>query len=111
VGASAGVAQRMVLGGEGLSARTLVWGRREGQPPILEVTDRDVRLMALLLDVNFLSASQLVMLGWGRSGERTGQARLKRLHDGGYLDRAILGRDPGSLTETAPSHAVAATGA
>ncbi len=43
--------------------------------------------MALLYDVNFLSASQLVMLGWGDSGERTGQARLKRLHDGGYLDR------------------------
>ncbi len=87
MGATGGLAQRMVLGGEGLSARTLIWGRREGQPPILEVTDRDLRLMALLLDVNFLSASQLVMLGWGRSGERTGQARLKRLHDGGYLDR------------------------
>ena len=43
--------------------------------------------MALLYDVNFLSASQLLMLGWGDSGERSGQKRLKRLHDSGYLDR------------------------
>ena len=43
--------------------------------------------MALVHDVNFLSASQLLMLGWGDSGERAGQKRLKRLHDGGYLDR------------------------
>ncbi len=43
--------------------------------------------MALTHDVNFLSASQLVMLGWGDSGERAGQKRLKRLHDRGYLDR------------------------
>ena len=34
--------------------------------------------MALLYDVNFLSASQLLMLGWGASGERAGQQRLKR---------------------------------
>ena len=43
--------------------------------------------MALTHDVNFLSSSQLVMLGWGNSGERAGQRRLKRLHDSGYLDR------------------------
>ncbi|TML00287.1 MAG: hypothetical protein E6G34_02010 [Actinobacteria bacterium] len=43
--------------------------------------------MALLYDVNFLSTSQLVLLGWGERGERAGQARLKRLHDGGYMDR------------------------
>ena len=81
------VAQRMTLAGEDLSARTLQWGRREGPLPAVCVTDRDLRLMALLCDVNFLSASQLVMLGWGASSERAGQMRLKRLHDGGYLDR------------------------
>jgi hypothetical protein len=43
--------------------------------------------MALILDVNYLSASQLLVLGWGGSGERVGQKRLKRLHDSGYLDR------------------------
>jgi hypothetical protein len=43
--------------------------------------------MALTHDVNFLASSQLVVLGWGNSGERAGQKRLKRLHDGGYLDR------------------------
>jgi hypothetical protein len=43
--------------------------------------------MALLSDVNFLSASQLLVLGWGATQARAGQARLKRLHDGGYLDR------------------------
>jgi hypothetical protein len=87
----------MTLAGEGLSPRTLQWGRREEPPPTLCITGRDLRLMALLHDVNFLSASQLVMLGWGRSGERTGQARLKRLHDGGYLDRFRPASDSGGV--------------
>jgi hypothetical protein len=52
--------------------------------------------MALTHDVNFLSSSQLVMLGWGDSGERAGQKRLKRLHDGGYLDRFRPARERGS---------------
>jgi hypothetical protein len=83
----AGVAQRMALAGEGLGAGTVQWGHREGSPPKVGLTDRDLRLMALLHDVNFLSASQLLMLGWGDSVERTGQKRLKRLHDCEYFDR------------------------
>jgi hypothetical protein len=51
------------------------------------LTDRDLRLMALLLDVNYLLTSQLVMLGWGSSRTRAAQRRLKVLHDGGFLDR------------------------
>lgn len=43
--------------------------------------------MTLLHDVNYLSSSQLTILGWGASCERAGQKRLKRLHDAGYLDR------------------------
>jgi hypothetical protein len=85
--AIAGVAQRMVLSGENLSAGSVQWGNRAGSAPPVGLTDRDLRLMALTHDVNFLSSSQLVMLGWGSSGERAGQKRLKRLHDCGYLDR------------------------
>jgi Replication-relaxation len=43
--------------------------------------------MALLYDVNFLSASQLLMLGWGEHAGRVGHRRLKLLHDSGYVDR------------------------
>jgi hypothetical protein len=85
--AVAGVAKRMALSGENLSAGSVQWGNRTGSAPPVGLTDRDFRLMALTHDVNFLSSSQLVMLGWGASGERAGQKRLKRLHDGGYLDR------------------------
>ena len=83
----AGVAERMVLAGDGLGAGTVLWGNREGSPPKVGLTERDLRLMALVYDVNFLSASQLLMLGWGESVERTGQKRLKLLHDGEYFDR------------------------
>ncbi len=82
-----GVAQRMVLSGEGLSARAIQWGRRDASARAVGLTDRDLRLMALMHDVNFLSTSQLLMLGWGDSGERVGRKRLKRLHDSGYVDR------------------------
>jgi len=51
------------------------------------LTERDLRLMVLLLDVNYLSTSQLAMLGWGSPRTRAAQKRLKVLHDGGYLDR------------------------
>lgn len=79
------VQHRVRLSGEGLSAGTVQWGRRAHPPPAIGLTDRDLRLMALLYDVNYLSSSQLVMLGWGAS-ERAAQKRLKRLHDSGYLD-------------------------
>ncbi len=83
---AAAVEQRMVRSGDGLSAGTVQWGRREHPAPPIGLTDRDLRLMALIHDVNYLSSSQLVILGWGAS-ERAAQKRLKRLHDSGYLDR------------------------
>jgi hypothetical protein len=83
---AAAVEQRMVRSGDGLSAGTVQWGRREHPAPAIGLTDRDLRLMALIHDVNYLSSSQLVILGWGAS-ERAAQKRLKRLHDSGYLDR------------------------
>ncbi len=83
---TAAVRQRMMLSGDGLSAGTVQWGRREHPARAIGLTERDLRLMALIHDVNYLSSSQLVILGWG-SGERAGQKRLKRLHDSGYLDR------------------------
>jgi hypothetical protein len=90
------VAERMMLAGEGLGAGTVQWGHREASPPTIGLTDRDLRLMALLYDVNFLSASQLLMLGWGDSGERVGRRRLKRLHDSGYVDRFRPIRESGT---------------
>jgi hypothetical protein len=36
------------------------------------------------------------MLGWGRSGERAGQRRLKLLHDGCWVDRFRPPRGAGS---------------
>jgi hypothetical protein len=79
--------QRAVLAGEDLSAATIQWGRRPEPPPPLALTDRDLRLMALLYGANFLSMSHLTALGWGFSRERAAQMRLKRLHDSGYVDR------------------------
>jgi hypothetical protein len=77
----------MVLSGDRLSAGTIQWGHKQDYVPAIALTARDLRLMALILDVNYLSSSQLTILGWGATGERAGQKRLKRLHDSGYLDR------------------------
>jgi hypothetical protein len=85
--ARTGVASRAVLAGQDLILGTLYWGRRGGDARRVRITERDLGLLGLLLDVNFLSASQLVMLGWGPFGERAGQRRLKLLHDAGYVDR------------------------
>jgi catechol 2,3-dioxygenase-like lactoylglutathione lyase family enzyme len=52
---------------------------RPQPPPRLAITDRDLRLMALLHGANFLSTSHLTLLGWGPSRERAAQMRLKRL--------------------------------
>ena len=76
----------MLNAGVGLSAGTIQWGRRPESPAPVGLTARDLRLMALLHDTNYLSASQLTLLGWG-AAERAAQERLKRLHDAGYLDR------------------------
>jgi hypothetical protein len=78
---------RVLHAGVGLSTGTIQWGRRPDPAPAIGLTHRDLRLMALLHDVNFLSASQLLVLGWGTAGERAGQKRLKRLHDAGFVDR------------------------
>src|ERR1035441_4050373 len=80
------IVQRALLAGEDLSAGTIDWGRRPERPPPLALTDRDLRLMALLHGANFLSMSHLTALGWGFSRERAAQMRLKRLHDSGYVD-------------------------
>jgi hypothetical protein len=82
-----GTVERMVLAVDDLSRATLEWGERDTNPPGVFLTNRDLKLMALLYDVNFLSARQLLMLGWGASQQRAGQQRLKELHNRGYLDR------------------------
>jgi hypothetical protein len=95
--ARAGVADRAALAGEDLYPGTVLnLGRRANVAARVRLTERDLRLLALLLDVGFLSMSQLVMLGWGRSGERAGQRRLKLLHDGGCVDRFRPPRGAGS---------------
>jgi hypothetical protein len=80
------VGDRMLRAGIGLSAGTIQWGRRSECPAPIGLTARDLRLLALLHDTNYLSTSQLTVLGWGMA-ERAAQERLKRLHDAGYLDR------------------------
>ena len=85
--ARSGLAERAALSGQDLGLLSVQFGRRNGPPPMMCLTDRDLRLMALLLDVNYLLTSQLVMLGWGSSRTRAAQKRLKVLHDGGFLDR------------------------
>lgn len=84
---AAGIKNRMALSGDGLSSGAIQWGRQKGPATPIGITTRDLRLMALIHDVNYLSASQITMLGWGPSCERAAQRRLKRLHDAGYLDR------------------------
>jgi hypothetical protein len=82
-----GIVHRALLASEDLSAATIQWGRRPQPSPPVALTDRDLRLMALLHGANFLSTSHLTVLGWGPSRERAAQMRLKRLHDSGYVDR------------------------
>jgi len=85
--ARSSLAERAALSGQDLGLLSVQFGRRKGAPPMVCLTDRDLRLMALLLDVNYLLTSQLVLLGWGSSSTRAAQKRLKVLHDSGYLDR------------------------
>jgi hypothetical protein len=80
------IVQRALLSGEDLGAGTIAWGRRPESPPRIALTDRDLRLMALLYEANFLSMSHLTALGWDFSSERAAQMRLKLLHDAGYVD-------------------------
>jgi hypothetical protein len=80
------VDERMLRAGVGLSAGTIQWGRRPECPAPISLTVRDLCLMALLHDTNYLSSSQLTLLGWS-GAERAAQERLKRLHDAGFVDR------------------------
>ena len=81
------LAERAALSGQGLSLASVQFGRRDGGSPTICITERDLRLMAQLLDVNYLTTSHLVILGWGDSRLRAAQKRLKVLHDAGYIDR------------------------
>ncbi len=78
--------ERAVQAGDGLAEQTIRWGRRDKPARGVALTARDVRLLALLYDVNFLSSSQLMLLGWGRASNAAGR-RLRLLHEAGYVDR------------------------
>src|SRR5437870_3427819 len=98
--ARSGLAERAALSGQDLALLSVQFGRRKGAPPMMCLTDRDLRLMALLLDVNYLTTRQLVVLGWGESRVRAAQKRLKVLHNGGFIDRFRPIRRAGSAEWT-----------
>ncbi len=80
------VAERARRAGWGLGAASIQWGRRPAASRPVAVTERDRGLLALLHDVNYLSASQLALLGWG--GDSTcARRRLRLLHDHGLIDK------------------------
>jgi protein involved in plasmid replication-relaxation len=81
-----GIHERAMRAGDGLAEHTIIWAERAGRTRSVALTLRDLRLMALLYEVNFLSASQLMLLGWGRQSNAASR-RLRLLHGGGYLDR------------------------
>jgi hypothetical protein len=79
-------AKRAARAGWGLGAATIHWGKRPAASRPVAVTRRDRRLLALLHDVNYLSASQMALLGWG--GDSTcARRRLRLLHDHGLIDK------------------------
>lgn len=80
------VAERSAKAGWGLSSASIHWGKRPGAPKPIAVTERDRRLLALLHDVNYLSASQMELLGWGRDSS-CARRRLRLLHDRGLIDK------------------------
>src|SRR6516164_2579067 len=93
-GASA--AERAVNAGWGLSAAGIHWGKRPTVMKPIALTERDRRLLALLHDVNYLSASQLALLGWG--GDSTcARRRLRLLHDRKLIDKFRPARAAGSF--------------
>jgi hypothetical protein len=85
--ARASIAERAVRSGQDLALLSVQFGARRGTEPMMCLTERDLRIMALLHDVNYLTTRQLVILGWGESRIRAAQKRLKVLHDAGFLDR------------------------
>ncbi len=79
-------AERAARAGWGLSAASIHWGRRAAASKPVAVTERDRRLLELLHDVNYLSSSQLALLGW--SGDSSAaRRRLRLLHDHGLIDK------------------------
>ncbi len=78
--------KRSVQAGDGLSNQTIAWGHHKPPSRPVALTERDLRLMALLHDVNYLSTSQLTLLGWGRDSNAANR-RLRLLHDSGHLDK------------------------
>ncbi len=80
------IAQRSARGGWALAEQTIMWGRRPSSPLRIVLTHRDLRLMAVLYEAGFLSASQLTFLGWGKESNSASR-RLLQLHDSGYLDK------------------------
>jgi len=79
-------AERAARAGSGLSAASIHWGRRAAASKGVAVTERDRRLLALLHDVNYLSSSQLALLGWGADSTCM-RRRLRLLHDRGLIDK------------------------
>jgi len=79
-------AERAARAGWGLSAASIHWGRRGAGAKPVAVTERDCRLLALLHDVNYLSSSQMALLGWGADSTCT-RRRLRLLHDRGLIDK------------------------
>jgi hypothetical protein len=89
-------AERAVNAGWGLSAAGIHWGKRPTVMKPIALTERDRRLLALLHDVNYLSASQLALLGWG--GDSTcARRRLRLLHDRSVIDKFRPARAAGSF--------------
>lgn len=86
-----------VAGNGRLGALSIQWGLRPADPAPCAVTDRDLRMLGLLHDVNYLTASMMVLLFWGRAS-KAGDARIKKLHDAGLMDkfRPRLARSQGT---------------
>jgi len=79
-------AERAARAGWGLSAASIHWGKRAAASKPSAVTERDCCLLELLHDVNYLSSSQMALLGWG--GDSTcARRRLRLLHDRGLMDK------------------------
>lgn len=79
------------ISGGRLAPLAIEWGTRPDVPPPIQITARDVEILALIHDVGTLSASMLEVLFWGRAAARgpkvQSSARMKLLHDVGMLDR------------------------
>jgi hypothetical protein len=85
-GHASSAAERAARAGSGLSAASIHWGRRAAASKPFAVTERDRRLLELLHDVNYLSSSQMGLLGWGGESTCT-RRRLRLLHDRGLIDK------------------------